>query len=140
MEPGAMPIGEMFRYTVIDQGPRIPRIKGDFFLGQYMVCQIDNDYIPGRLLEISGRDPAVIKICMDQGRSVCGWNMGGCEDDGCPFRLLTTADNGAVLTADDIIFGVLEGNPYYEFIDPGKAEELFDLIAKLEARQMRGRC
>lgn len=135
MLSGAMPMGEMFRYTIIEQGPRIPRTKEDFSPDQYLVCQVDDEYIPGRLLEISGRDPAVIKICMNQGRTVCSWDMGGCEDDGCPFRLLTTADNGAVLTAEDIIFGVLEGNPYYGFINSSEAERIFDLIAKLEKRQ-----
>lgn len=126
--------GEMFRYTVIEQGPRIPRTKKYFSPNQYLVCQVDEEYIPGRLLEISGRDPAVIKICMNQGRSICSWNMDGCES-GCPFRLLTTADNGAVLTAEDIVFGVLDNNPLYGFIDPSKAEKLFGLIVKLEKRQ-----
>ena len=138
MLPDGILMGEMFRYTVIEQGPRIPRIKDDFSPGQYLVCQIDKDYISGRLIKASGRDPAIITICVNQGRSICSSGIDGCESS-CPFRLLTTADNGAVLTADDIIFGVLEGNPYYEFIEPSMAEEIFDLIVKLEKRQSRRR-
>jgi hypothetical protein len=128
--------GEMFRYAAIDVGPRISRPKSHFYPGQYLACRVDDDYIPGRLLEVIGRDPAILKICMDQGRTLCGGGIDGCESS-CPFRLLTTADNGAVLTAEDIIFGALDGNPAYRFINRERAEEIFDLIGKLEKRQKR---
>jgi len=130
--------GEMFRYAAIDAGPRIPRPKSHFYPGQYLACRLDDDYIPGRLIESIGRDPAILKICMDQGRSLCEGGIDGCESS-CPFRLLTTADNGAVLTAEDIIFGALDGNPAYCFINRKMAEEIFTVIEKLEKRQNRRR-
>lgn len=126
---------EIPRHSVIAKEPCIVRPVDWLNPCKYVAVKIVDEYFPGRILEVSGKNPPILKICMFQGRkSACDGRIESCLR-GCPKRLLTTADNGAVLTAEDIIFGVLEGNPYYGFIDPSKTEELFDLMTKLEKRQ-----
>jgi len=146
VEPQINTQGEMWRYTTIAREPRIPRPSDWFFPGEYVVCKIDDDYLAGRILEASGCYPMILKICMYQGRNSCSLGMEGCDDSSCRKRLLTRIDNGAVLDRKDLL-RVLACpgpqapiDPRYEVVDYARAEKLFGLIEKLEARQGRRQC
>lgn len=126
---------EMLRYTAIAKEPSFGRPVDWFTPLEYVVVKIVDEYFAGKILEIKGKNPPILRICMFQGRNACDDVTENCRR-GCPKRLLTLADNGAVLNEKDLL-RLLEHPSGFGFpvLSYRNIEELYGKIEKLEKRQ-----
>lgn len=132
--------GEVWRYGIISRGMRVPNRPKDWFsLDQYVAVRMEETHLPGRVIDVIGDHPPIIKVCVFQGRKLCRDHFEGCKPS-CRKHLFTTADHAGVLSLGDLLF-VLENPEPLNNLDPRnnipshQAEQLFGLIDKLEARQ-----
>ena len=130
-----------WRYGIISRGMRVPSRPNDWFSpGQYAAIKIENAHLPGRIIEVIGDHPPIIKVCMYQGRKLCLDYLKGCKPT-CRKYLFTTSDHAGILGLGDLLF-VLENPELPESVDPRysilagqKAIQLFSLIDRLEIKQ-----
>jgi hypothetical protein len=137
MFPGIDVNAESWRYEAIKPDPHITRPPDWFCPSESVVCKTFEIWVGGKILEVQG-NPPILMICLRLDGTTC--SPGEC-DPSCGDRYWAMAHFGGVLGKKDL-FRILADpdplnpvDPLYGIADYQQAEQLFQQIEELEARQ-----